>query len=168
MLTSANLSLHAKEGPECERAGIDCEGHHMGVRQGAPAESVKSIKLFCLTTVFQSYFQVVGPPKTNLPRWCLEQLVIVDQHDRHWLSNLAHTQDSIYGQRDAAISGIAVLHQDRGNIYRRGTLWKQGVIDDVQMLPRSEMFKPEVGWCKNCGVKHVLIVWLTYVNLKLS
>lgn len=62
---------------------------------------------------------------------------------------LPHTKGSIYGRRDAAISGIAVVHQDRGNIYRRGSLWKQGVVDDVQMLPRSEMYKPEVGWWWN-------------------
>lgn len=43
------FSLHAQERSERERTGIGCEGHHMGVRQGAPAESVKSLKLSFLT-----------------------------------------------------------------------------------------------------------------------
>lgn len=53
-------------------------------------------------------------------------------------------QDSIFGKRDGALTGIAVVHQDRSNIYRRTTLWKQGVVTDVTMLDRASMFKPEV------------------------
>eukprot|EP00438_Fugacium_kawagutii_P001411 Skav219711 [mRNA] locus=scaffold776:216658:218739:- [translate_table: standard] len=55
----------------------------------------------------------------------------------------ADADESVYGRRDAAISGIAVIHQDRANIYKRSSLWKQGVVDDIQMLPRAEMFKEE-------------------------
>ncbi|CAL1126565.1 unnamed protein product [Cladocopium goreaui] len=51
-------------------------------------------------------------------------------------------KDSIYGRRDGAITGVAVVHQDKGNIYRKSSLWKQGVVDNVQMLPRANMFKP--------------------------
>ena len=50
----------------------------------------------------------------------------------------------MYGKRDGALTGIAVLHQDRGNIYRKSGLWKQGVVDDIEMLPRASMFKPDV------------------------
>ena len=53
-------------------------------------------------------------------------------------------KDSIYGKRDGALTGIAVVHQERSNIYRRSTLWKQGVVTDVTMLERASMFKPEV------------------------
>ena len=53
-------------------------------------------------------------------------------------------QDSVYGKRDGALTGIAVVHQERSNIYRKSTLWKTGVITDVQMLERASMFKPEV------------------------
>ena len=54
------------------------------------------------------------------------------------------SQESMYGKRDGALTGIAVLHQDKGNIYRKTGLWKQGVVDDIEMLPRASMFKPEV------------------------
>ena len=53
-------------------------------------------------------------------------------------------EDSIYGRRDGAITGLSVIHQEKGNIYRKSSLWKQGVVDGVQMLPRSGMYKPDV------------------------
>lgn len=57
---------------------------------------------------------------------------------------LHHHEESIYGRRDGAVTGVAVVHQEKGNIYRKSPLWKQGVVDGVQMLPRANMFKPEV------------------------
>ena len=53
-------------------------------------------------------------------------------------------QESVFGKRDGALTGIAVLHQERSNIFRKTSLWKQGVVDDIEMLPRQKMFKPEV------------------------
>jgi len=53
-------------------------------------------------------------------------------------------QDSVFGKRDGALTGIAVLHQERSNIFRKTSLWKQGVVDEIEMLPRQKMFKPEV------------------------
>lgn len=58
--------------------------------------------------------------------------------------NVLQRQDSIYGKRDRAISGLAVVHSDRANIFRKSALWKQGVVDSFDMLGRSSMFKPEV------------------------
>ena len=57
------FSLHAQERSERERTGIGCEEHHMGVRQGAPAESVKSLKLFFLTN--NNISKCWGPPKQS-------------------------------------------------------------------------------------------------------
>ena len=57
--------------------------------------------------------------------------------------NMSH-QESVYGRRDAVLSGIAVVHQEKGNIYRKSPLWKQGVVDEIEMLPRGRMFKPDV------------------------
>lgn len=53
-------------------------------------------------------------------------------------------QDSLYGKRDGALTGIAVVYQERSNIYRKTALWRQGVVSDVCMLERAAMFKPEV------------------------
>ena len=53
------------------------------------------------------------------------------------------SQDSVFGKRDGALTGIAVVHQERSNIYRKSSLWKTGVITDVTMLERASMFKPE-------------------------
>ena len=77
-------------------------------------------------------------------------------------------QESIYGKRDGAITGIAVMHMDKANSFRRCSLWNRGVVDNVEMLSRSNMFKPQVScfdqlaiWCsKNYGkmVAAVLLV----------
>ena len=53
-------------------------------------------------------------------------------------------QESIYGKRDGAITGIAVMHMDKANSFRRCSLWNRGVVDNVEMLSRSNMFKPQV------------------------
>ena len=53
-------------------------------------------------------------------------------------------QDSVYGRRDGALTGIAVVHSERSNVFRKTPLWKLGVVDSVQMCPRSQMYKPEV------------------------
>ena len=57
--------------------------------------------------------------------------------------NISH-QETVYGRRDAVLSGIAVVHQEKAHVYRKSSLWKQGVIDQIDMLPRGRMFKPEV------------------------
>ena len=153
------FSLHAQERSECKRTGIECEEHHMGVCQGALVEYMKSFKYFEAVLSKSIFISKCHDPQTNLTKgaWNIWY--------RHWLSNSAHTKDSVYGRRDAAINGIAIVHQDRGNIYRRSVLWKQGVIDDVQMLPRSEMYKPEVGWwCKMCKTYVDIIANLVYLQ----
>ena len=67
-------------------------------------------------------------------------------------------QETVYGKRDGALTGIAICHQDRSNIYKKSALWKTGVIMDVSMLERAAMFKPEAINKQNllhCGVKFV-------------
>lgn len=53
-------------------------------------------------------------------------------------------KESVYGKRDGYMSGVAVLHRDRANIFRATAGFKKGVIYDIQMLNRQSMFKPEV------------------------
>lgn len=55
-------------------------------------------------------------------------------------------QDSVYGRRDGAITGLAVVPRERNNLFRSSPGFKSGVIHDVQMLPRSMMWKPPVIW----------------------
>ena len=50
----------------------------------------------------------------------------------------------MYGKRDAAIHGLAIIHWDKLNLFKSSAGWKHGVIRDVSMLPRAEMFKPDV------------------------
>lgn len=57
-------------------------------------------------------------------------------------------QATIYGKRDGALHGIAVISgQDKHNLMKQTRGWKQGVIHGVSMLPRNEMWKPDsVTW----------------------
>ena len=49
----------------------------------------------------------------------------------------------MYGKRDGVVTGLAITHNSRNQFHgTRG--WKTGVVHDVSMLPRSEMFKPDV------------------------
>ena len=60
---------------------------------------------------------------------------------------LLPSQDSVYGKRDGVISGWAITHKDEKNRLRASQGWKTGVVLNVKMLPRGEMFKPEtVPW----------------------
>ncbi|CAK9116680.1 unnamed protein product [Durusdinium trenchii] len=52
-------------------------------------------------------------------------------------------QASVYGKRDACVAGLAVVHRDKLNMFRGTSGWKHGLIRDVAMLPRSQMYKPE-------------------------
>ena len=54
------------------------------------------------------------------------------------------TQTTIYGKRDGALQGLAVVSGlDRTNFLKQSRGWKQGVIHGVSMLQRSEMWKPD-------------------------
>jgi len=48
----------------------------------------------------------------------------------------------VYGRRDGAITGLAVIHRDRANAFKTSPGYRSGVIHDVQMLQRAQMFKP--------------------------
>ncbi len=54
------------------------------------------------------------------------------------------TEESVYGKRDGAITGLAVIHRDRGNLFPSAKGFRLGVVHDVAMLPRAQMFKPQV------------------------
>ena len=61
----------------------------------------------------------------------------------------APTKASVYSKRDGAITGLALLSSKPRNLFRQSKGWKTGVVHGVQMLPRSDMVKPEkAGVCK--------------------
>jgi len=60
-----------------------------------------------------------------------------------WYHSIPTLKASVYGKRDGCITGLAITHNSRNQFHgTRG--WKTGVVHDVSMLPRSEMFKPDV------------------------
>lgn len=53
-------------------------------------------------------------------------------------------QATIFGKRDGALSGTAVISgADKNNLIKNTRGWKQGVVHGVQMLPRNQFYKPE-------------------------
>lgn len=55
-------------------------------------------------------------------------------------------KETIYGRREGALTGLAVLHRDKANTFRGTAGFKGAVIRDVKMLPRNAMWKPPVFW----------------------
>eukprot|EP00435_Cladocopium_sp_Y103_P035840 s1440_g9.t1 len=52
---------------------------------------------------------------------------------------------TVYGNRTAWQEVLLVTSSDGRNMYHKTALWRQGLISDVMMLPRSEMVKPPRG-----------------------
>ena len=52
-------------------------------------------------------------------------------------------EESVYGKRDGSISGLAIISRDSRNIFKGTKGFKTGTVHGVQMLQRSDMFKPE-------------------------
>lgn len=48
----------------------------------------------------------------------------------------------MFGKRDGVLQGFAVISTDKANQFRNTPGWKQGVVHNIQMLARSEMYKP--------------------------
>ncbi|CAK8994487.1 unnamed protein product [Durusdinium trenchii] len=57
--------------------------------------------------------------------------------------------DSVYGKRDGALTGLALIYNQKGNLFRQTTAWKTGVVHNITMLPRNQMWKPSVSPAKN-------------------
>ena len=55
---------------------------------------------------------------------------------------------SVYGSRDGCLPGLACISKDPGNIFKSAKAMKSGVIHDVQMLPRTDFYKPPVSLLK--------------------
>ena len=73
-------------------------------------------------------------------------------------------QATIFGKRDGALSGIAVISgQERNHVMRQTRGWKQGVIHNVAMLPRNQMWKPDTAtwlpWWFACRVLFCVFCW---------
>ena len=52
---------------------------------------------------------------------------------------------SVYGKRDGYITGLSVISKEnqKSSIFRNTSGWKTGCVHDVEMLGRSNMFKPD-------------------------
>ena len=50
---------------------------------------------------------------------------------------------SIYGMRRASVDGFMVVANSKDNVYRKCPLWKRGIADGAQMLPRADHRKPQ-------------------------
>ena len=75
---------------------------------------------------------------------------------------------SIYGKRSACSHGLAVVHRDKGNIFKRSVGWKHGAIRDVTMLSRAGMFKPEVPGVFDLHVSIcIILAWVWFWGLVL-
>ena len=55
-----------------------------------------------------------------------------------------NTEDSIYGKRDGALPGLAIISNSGRSHYKQTRGWKTGVVHGIPMLARSEMWKPEL------------------------
>lgn len=55
-------------------------------------------------------------------------------------------EESIYGKRSGFLPGLAITSRDKTNQFRESKLWKQGIVHNISMLSRNQMFKPEVSW----------------------
>ncbi len=53
---------------------------------------------------------------------------------------------SVYGKRDGYITGLSVISKEnqKNSLFRNTPGWKTGCVHDVEMLSRSNMFKPDV------------------------
>jgi len=67
----------------------------------------------------------------------------------------------VYGRRDGAITGLAVVHRDRGNLFPPTKGFRVGVVHDVAMLPRAMMYKPPHASCRiSCMLIRIHIIQL--------
>ncbi len=58
-------------------------------------------------------------------------------------------EDSVYGKREGALSGLCIMSAHRKNVFRQSRAFKTGVVHGISMLQRSDMVKPEsVTWNK--------------------
>lgn len=78
--------------------------------------------------------------------------------------NVCEYKDSIYGKRDGTLSGLLIVSKsEKYNIFKGTKAFKQGVTHGVQMLPRSSMWKPEVGMVTSCDSQISCDLWLLLV-----
>ena len=58
-----------------------------------------------------------------------------------WCTNDVR-EETVYGKRDGTITGMAIISRSNSNFFKQTKAWKTGVIHQVPMLARSDMFKP--------------------------
>jgi hypothetical protein len=134
----------AKERFVAARAQSDCAQHHMGVWQSVQAR-------------LNLYVPFAFSTKRILRNNCWVWLFSVLPAD-------PVPQESVYGRREGCITGLAVFHRDRANIFRTSAGIKSAVIHDVKMLPRHAMWKPTALWLKRLnapsgGLPNMFVVY---------
>ena len=133
----------AKERFVAARAQSDCAQHHMGVWQSVQAR-------------LNLYVPFSFSTKRILRNNCWVWLFSVLPAD-------PVPQESVYGRREGCITGLAVFHRDRANIFRTSAGIKSAVIHDVKMLPRHAMWKPTALWLKRLnapsGLPNMFVVY---------
>ena len=55
-------------------------------------------------------------------------------------------KETIYGKRDGVLSGLAIIYNDKKHYCRTTKGWRQGVVHQVQMMGRQDMYKPAETW----------------------
>ena len=138
---------HTQERLVCEGQKLVGEKPHLGFHQRILAEFWFSVDLSSTICIYETKGWSPRNPR-NIWEW-----VVITIHP---------AQDSLYGKRDGALTGIAVTHQERSNIYKKTPLWRQGVVSDVHMLERAAMFKPEV---QHVTLGKRWVTWNVYQNL---
>ena len=53
------------------------------------------------------------------------------------------TQDSVYGKRDGALVGLAIVRRDSRSLCFGSRGWRTGCVHNVRMIGRQDMYKPE-------------------------
>ena len=55
---------------------------------------------------------------------------------------VAFEPSSVYGSRSGFQEVVLITAADPKNVFHKTSLWKQGVVTGVSMLPRQDMVKP--------------------------
>jgi hypothetical protein len=50
--------------------------------------------------------------------------------------------ESVYGIRKGFHDGFLVMAADKGNIFRTGSLWRRGIVENIEMLARKDSRRP--------------------------
>ena len=49
--------------------------------------------------------------------------------------------DSVYGNRNGSHPMLLILPNDKSNVFLQSKMWKVGVVNNIEMLPRADFVK---------------------------